>query len=77
MSEEQTKTVCQLADELLGADKDMMGVYATITQLLCEAYGKTNVDSGTGGTWCDFWVRHGGIEYKLEMKPIRSLVKPS
>lgn len=76
--DESTDRVSELATELLPhADADLLGVYSQINEALVVAFGKTNVDSGTGGTWCDFWVRHGGIEYKLEMKPHRSLGKPS
>lgn len=77
MSEEQTERVCDLAAEAGLNDDDMIRLYGRISNALSTEFGPGKVDSGMGGGWCDFWIRDGGMEYKLVMKPHRSLGKPS
>lgn len=62
--------VCELAAEAKLNDADMLELYSKVREALA-AIG--SVDSGIGGGWCDFWIQHNGIEYKLVMKPHRVL----
>lgn len=63
--------VCELASESNFNDADFIEIYRKVGDALKEAFGL--VDSGMGGGWCDFWIRHGDVEYKIVMKPHRSL----
>lgn len=60
----------ELAAEYGLADADMLSVYSKIGEALRGAFGAC--DSGVGQGWCDFWVQHQGVEYKLVMKPHRA-----
>lgn len=73
---ERVDRVCDLAEEAGLADADLLTVYRKIREAIGVAFNG-DVDSGVGGSWCDFWVRHDGVEYKLVLKPHRCLKVPS
>lgn len=73
---EEIARVSELTSEAKLNDEDFIAMYAKVGNALSESFGKEAVDTGMGGGWADYWVRHEGVEYKLVMKPHKSLSKP-
>lgn len=67
-----TDIVKELAAENNLADDDFLEMYSLVNVALKEKFPDA-VDSGIGRGWCDFWIKRGDVEYKLVMKPHRSL----
>lgn len=53
------------------ADRDMLAARSRVMAALGSEF--SGVDSGVGAGYCYFWVRHGDVEYRLTMVPVRSL----
>lgn len=57
------------------ADADTLEVYSKVVPALREAFGQC--DSGVGEGYCDFWIKHKDVEYKLVLTTARTLKAPS
>ena len=73
---ELSDRVCELAAEEGLADTDTLSVYSRVHEALRKEFGDTAIDSGIGGGALDFWVRAGGMEYKVVFKLNRAIGKP-
>lgn len=65
--------VCDLAKEAKLNDDDFIELYRKVGDALRSAFPENAVDSGMGGGWLDFWIRWGDMEYKMVLKPHKTL----